>query len=389
MSNGSNRSYTDDIAARGLQAILDRRSQQRYGRTAQDQALASYMQGDPFVGQQSPMYDAYRQSMRPQGYQQSFGRGDGKYNGWDTQGLMTTELRGQAEMLREQDRMRAQALQSMIEDRLSGFEDRYLDNLNDLSGTYQVQNTAAPGWQAGRAATAGKAPVYDRVDDEMGSGIAAALKNRVHADQAQGAEIIGEDDPRVLYNKALGDWLDRASDPWLDAGDFASQVEQTPLRDYAFQAGAQLGIDPALVAGWYPESSQIGDFTQQRDLESIDMAGMPYSEYQRALQQMQSDSEQAYSDQDAAWQEQASNDIFNQYGIDGRQLASSAQMTLDQLMSAVNSDNFLTLEQEVSAALSSGGLDEDTLNEIVAAANGDPATQRALLAIYTPYLSGD
>lgn len=368
MSGGTNDSYTNDIAARGLRAIQERRAQQRYNRTNQRDALAALLSGDPYVGQGNPMYDAYLQAMHPQGYGMSFTRGGGKYNGWDTQGLMTTELKGTAEMQRAYDRQQAQILQDMVDQQLGDISSRYDDALAAIPRDFYETNTnpGSSGWQAGRAAARGDTVVAD------GTVRSGNVNDQRWAD----------------YAKALADWRDQASDQWLDAGDLASQIEGTPLRDYAFRAGAQLGIDPALIAGWYPESSQIGDFTQQRDLESLNAAGMPYSEYQNTLAQFDQQQQQYGDQQQQAMMDQAANEIQQRYGMDGNSLATTLQMTLPQLVNTLNSDNFITLDDEVQNRISNGGLKQSDLDDIVSAAAGDPATQRALLAIYTPYLTG-
>lgn len=363
MSNGANNSYTQDIAQNGLEAIQRRRDAQRMGRTMQREALQAFLAGDPYAGKagsNSQAFQMYAQQYRPQSYPVSFGRGDGKYNGWDTQGLMTTELKGRAEMLREQDKARAQALNDLIDQQLSQLQDTYTKNRVDLSHTLP-NDQPIPGYVGRAAMDAGGG----KVD---------------YTDQATF-------DKNQAYNKAMDEWLSKASAPLLDAGDFAYDMQNTPMRDYAMKAGADLGIDPALVAGWYPESSQIGDYTQQRDLESIDMTGMPYSEYQQAMNQLDSQQQQQQQDMSDEAVQQASDEIWQSYGIDGKQLASAAQMTLPQLVATLNSDNFMTLASQADTAISGGGLDQNTLDEILNAANGDPATARALKAIYQPYVS--
>ena len=114
----------------------------------------------------------------------------------------------------------------------------------------------------------------------------------------------------------MNDWRDNAPDQWLDAGDPANQIGMTPLRDYAMQAGGMLGIDPNLVAGWYPEASQIGDFQDQRDLEALNATGMTYDEYQRALSQFDQQNQDMAGQYQDAYDQQMADDVMNTYQVD-------------------------------------------------------------------------
>ena len=355
----TNTDYTDDVAARGLSAIRDRRAAQRYNRMTQRDALGAILGGNQYVGQGDPRYEAYLQSLHPQGYGMSFTRGGGKYNGWDTQGLMTTELEGVAEQLRGQDRARAQALQDMVDQSLGDIQSRYDDAMKNAD-IYQVnQGNGSSGWQAGRAAAAGH--------NVAGNGM----------------------DPRWdAYAKALEDWRDNASDQWLDAGDLANQIGMTPLRDYAMQAGGMLGIDPNLVAGWYPEASQIGDFQDQRDLEALNATGMTYDEYQRALSQFDQQNQDMAGQYQDAYDQQMADDVMNTYQVDIGAWASGAQLQPDQLYQVINTDAFMQLDDQIRQEMAAGSMDQARLTEIVRQAQGSPAIQNALLAYYTPWTSG-
>lgn len=363
----TNTDYTNDVAARGLSAIRDRRAAQRYNRMTQQDALGAVLSGNRYVGQGDPRYEAYLQSLHPQGYGMSFTRGGGKYNGWDTQGLMTTELEGVAEQLRGQDRVRAQALQDLVDQNLGDIESRYTDAMK------------ANGYPSFDNPLAGQ-PTY------MGGG--NPLVGAESSWLPGGAKPTEKSARQTAYENALNDWLDNASDQWLDAGDLANQIGMTPLRDYAMQAGGMLGIDPNLVAGWYPEASQIGDYQDQRDLEALNAAGMTFDEYQRALGQFDQQNQDMAGQYQDAFDQQMADDVMNTYQVDIGAWASGAQLQPDQLYQVINTDAFMQLDDQIRQEMAAGSVDQARLTEIVRQAQGSPAIQNALLAYYTPWTSG-
>jgi hypothetical protein len=156
-------------------------------------------------------------------------------------------------------------------------------------------------------------------------------------------------------------------------------VQDTPLRDYATIAGQAYGIDPMIVRGWYDEASQIGDFREQRDLESLDNYGMPYGEYEQALTDMQQQGEQAQeqytADEEAAYR--AEIEAFT--GLPADDLLNGAKVGLADLYNTLASPDYQAYASEIMASEN----DPDTINEILDNVRAiDPMLYRVMTAQY-------
>jgi hypothetical protein len=355
--------YTRDVAKRGLAAVRERRQGQQFSTSSRDAAL-EYMLGSQYGGRQpTDSYGKWQQSrgFRPQQYQIAVGQGDGKYNGFETEGQLKAAVLGRSEMLREEDWTQA--------DHLRQVADQYL---NEAEGQYEKSlKNAAVG-------IADKVMDSSEMQAMSGSkGYSAAHQRRVQPEL---------DDQRSELNA----WLADETVPYLDAVDTAELIRQTPLREYATLAGSEYGVDPNIIGGWYPQKSQIDDYRTQRDIDAIDTYGMTDAEFQQFLdEQLRAQDEQTELGQDD-YDQQVTDAVFDVTGMDADQLAQAADLTTEQLFSVIDSDTYYALNDQLAQTVAtSGEADEQSIREQVdealAQAASDPALYRVLFAQWGGY----
>lgn len=406
--------YTRDVIARGAQAVRDRRDRLGYGSLDARQGLGVMAATGESTRPASSAFDDWVSSVMPQGYDVTFGRSeDGKYAGFKTEGELKAAIEGRAQGLRGQDqsifdqlytdagqnlaratndwsagRREAQSAESDIRAQTGRDMGIVLPSSNESGVGYSTAGTNGAG-SSDYSRSPGRAVPNDPAHL---SGIAQAM-----VDQAptmgerrgqQSAKLWQAEQPswqaQNAQEDALGEWLAGASDRYLGQQEFAQQASEAPFSLYAARAGAEYGVDPNLLAGWFDPSGDVNDFQTQRNLDSIDAYGMPYSEYQSALTGLQSDAEQSMAEQTAA-QEQAMNDVvFQVTGQDGGQLAAATNMTPDQLYQMVGDPNFQAYNADIVAATAAG--DQQTASDLVAEILGqigsDPAYLRLMTTLY-------
>lgn len=308
-----------------LRASLDARAQAAsYGRTGQGQALRD-LAGQISSGQQGysshPGHtDAYAQwqqsqGFRPQGYGTVYGQTDeGKYSGYKTEADMWNAVTGRAELAREQDLQQA----AQMKDEMTS---RY-DQLGQTVDTNMLGAGAALRDSRNRLPT-GALP--------------------------QASDILGK---RVTdYRDQLDNWYATQGAPLVEGLETANQIEGTPTREYQMRAGAALGIAPELIAGKFPMSTQIKDAADQRDLESLNDTGLPYSEQQTTLGRVQTD-QQTQQRQQAADEQQAMDDaVFGATTYPGQNLAQAVSAPLPDVYDITTSPNFQSYADQVQAAV--------------------------------------
>jgi hypothetical protein len=362
----SNDQYTRDVRERGLQAVQERRQASQYGINNRDAAL-QYMLDSGYTSQ-TPT-DGYRQfqqqrGFRPQNYNIVLGQGDGPYAGFRTEGQLKAALLGRSEGLRGYDQQQAGELARLADQYLGEVEGQYTTQLDDgreAIGKWTKHDPTAP------------------MDPDRLSGPGGALG---------GAQKLQYEHADQEHTGGLNDWLAKTTDPYLEALSTAEQIGQTPLRDYATIAGAEYGVDPNIVGGWYPEASQIQDFRNQRDLSALDQYGMTQSEYQGVLgdmeQRQNQQNQQGTQDQQDQQDLQVSDNIFQLTGMDGNQLAQGADLTTEQLYSVVTSDTYQSLNQEIAQIVADPGASEEdiqaSVDEVLAGIRSDPTLYRVLSA---------
>ena len=364
-------SYTEDVAKRGLDAVRERRNVTGYDSTMRDQALAMVAGGARYKpNAETDLYDQWHQQrgFTPGSYDIGFGRGDGKYSGFDTVDALKSAVRGYSEFQREQDRMQAQALDQLANQRLDELESQYTDKRINITDDDPAQAWMQHMPQMGKV---GEIPTATEAEMEMLSRN-ADVQDRID-NSAQTAPAQHE------YNKALDQWLAENSDKYLQASEFAGEVQDTPLRDYAMIAAQQYGVDPMIARGWYDEATQIGDFREQRDLQSLENYGLPYGEYQDALDQFQGqaqDQQEMLSDE----QEQQLRGAIEAFtGLRADDLMNGAKINMTDLYSVLASPDYGQYAQEIMDS----GNDPDTITSVLDTVRSiDPQLYRVLTAQY-------
>lgn len=375
----ANDEYTRDVAARGVAAVRDRRQASQYTPNNRDAAIEHLMStGYSSLGQTAG-YDEWAQSQgfRPQGYQIAVGQGDGKYGGFDTLGMLQAAVDGRAEMSREQSRGQADQMSALADQYLAQTNESYLHELlasrNKIADSVGYESTDYAPPAPGAA--------------ESPSGWWGAMGRAV------------EEVPRLAYNTAMKDhaaelngWLAETTDPYQEALATAAQIKETPLREYGMKAAAEYGVDPMLAAGWYPEASQIQDFTDQRDLGAINQFGMTQNEYEQMLAEMTTQDEQAQADELDAQQQQVADYIGSVTGMDATQLAQAAELDTNMLYNVVTDPAYEALNTELYSIIQQpieGPDDEKSMREQVTEAMGraasDPVLYRVLAAQWGGY----
>ena len=361
----ANDEYTRDVAARGVAAVRDRRQASQYTPNNRDAAIEHLMStGYSSLGQ-TDGYDEWAQSQgfRPQGYDIAVGQGDGKYGGFDTLGMLQAAVDGRAEMSREQSRSQADQMSALAEQYLAQAEQQY----------------GAANWGTH------KNLIHDQATNSGSS------------DYAASQHPLGVDSYDYRAKKATADdnlngWLAETTDPYQEALATAAQIKETPLREYGMKAAAEYGVDPMLAAGWYPEASQIKDFTDQRDLGAINQFGMTQNEYEQMLAEMTTQDEQAQADELDAQQQQVADYIWSVTGMDASQLAQAAELDTNMLYNVVTGDAYVALNDELYSIIQTpiaSADDEQKMREAVSqalsSANSDPVLSRVLSAQWGGY----
>jgi hypothetical protein len=363
-------SYTEDVAKRGLDAVRERKNSTGYDRTQRDQALALVASGARYpANADTDLYSDWRgtRGFMPSSYDINYGRTDeGKYAGFKTAGDLKAATLGYAEFEREQDRAQAQALAMLADQRLGALEDEYTDRRINITDDDPAQAWMQHMPQMGKV---GEIPTSTPAEMEMLSRNAEVQDRIDNSDKTAPAQH--------EYNAALDQWLAENSDKYLTAQEFAGEVQDTPLRDYATIAGQAYGIDPMIVRGWYDEASQIGDFREQRDLESLDNYGMPYGEYEQALTDMQQQGEQGQEQYDQQTEDAMRAQVEADTGLPADELLNGARITLPDLYEVTGSADYLNYVNDIAEAQ----YDPDTINEILDNVRPiDPMLYRVLFA---------
>lgn len=356
-----NSDYTRQVAEQGMAAVTARRQGAMYDPTNYAQALTHLAQTGYGPSTSAGLYGQWMQSrgFNPTGYAVTVGQSaSGKYGGFNTLGMLQSAIRGQAETMRQQDQQQA--------DELAALASKYLDQAQAMYGTQQ-----------------------DAISASIKDVNPAAYRAAGFSDAAKAATAPGY--KAATDRNQLNQWLGDTTDPYLSALELASQINQTPIRNYATVAGANYGVDPNLVAGWYPESSDITDYRQQRDLQAIQNYGMTQSDYEQWLAGQQRDvnaANNANADQQDA---DYLNYIYSQIGLDGKQVAQNLDVTVPQLASLMSEPDFQTGYAAAMQALqNNNGGDTAAMQQAVVDAlapyANDPTMYGALSYLFSQYL---
>lgn len=364
----------------GGKAALDQRRQAAsYGLSGQQQALRDTLDQISTQGQGWSSHpgqtDQYAQWMQAQGFGQ---QGAPVTIGPKTHAEFKTASLGLGDLRRQQQTEQAQRLSQELGSRYDQLGQQYGQSAATPTGA----NIAALAGLGAAGSEAQASTLGNMLPGMWGSQGTNRLNNLDRA--ATIAQVQGRKTGDYLGQ--LNDWYQKQGEPLVQGIETANQITQTPLRDYELKAAADYGVDPNLAAGWFPESGNIADAANQRNLESLNQTGLPYSEQQSVLQQMTSDQSQQAKQATADQQLQMADDIFGVTNIDAGTLASSTHLPLDALHQVVTDPAFGYDSYAKSV--------EDTIAADPAAANGDPtaiqdAVDKAIKAMEEDYASTD
>lgn len=391
--------YTLDVIARGSQAVKDRAAGASFDRTQAPQALDWAQQTGLTADPTQQYVDWASQRFAGAGQQPvTFGQSaKGAYSGFKTEGELKAALGGRAQQYRQEDQQHAAQQYGSASDDLNGLLSQF-DTQQDRTRA-ALAPAALSGAGIGLGHVTGHAPTTWGGPDVLTAEGPTASDTRHRQNDLDYANQLG------AYNDRTKQWLADASQDPLQQMDTARQIESTPVSQYAGLAGADYGIDPTLVAGWFPQSADVTDFNTQRNLQSINDYGMPYSDVtsyrNQGDQAAAADQRQAATDQTAAAKQAADDQqaqiaqvVGDATGQDVTQLAQATNMTPVQVAQVVADPSYQQASSDLQSVLfdpafdPSNQQDADAVNAVLdqPAIRQDPQLYAMLLQVYGNYL---
>jgi hypothetical protein len=437
--------YTQAVKEGGMDAVRQARTERRFGSSSVGQQITDNQSATGYNGkpvyaqparQDSDLYDQWRSSVMPTAAAEyGYGRNGGDYAGFKTEGGLKSFVKGRAEAIRAADQARFRALEEMANQRLDQTEANY-----DAARAVPVDKTFYPrqigvledarpantplGQEAvGRGDSTLPAPATQGDPDErvipqnlvdqailqvMGSRMPRSTSEGLNrSDNAAASRYTGMAEQQArgetmqnFIADELNPWLAETTAADLEKQDFAQQGLITPIADYAQRAGGEVGVDPNIIGGWYPNASQLSDAADQRDLDMLAATGMDWSDTQSALAAMDAERRRANGeevDMQADADTAAINDyVYSQTGMDADSLAASADMLPQDVASIIESDAFQTYNNDIYAALTGtdpsdpdGAAIDVIMGTLDAAATQDPGLFQILQSVYKDYIPSD
>lgn len=369
--------HTRAVAAEGRAAIDRRRAAVDPAVTQQGQALAD-LYGSQTKG------DAYDQWAQAQGfgrdpYPVAFGRTDkGAYSGFKTEGELKAAIIGRGDLAREQQMMQADALKALMAERLDALGGQYTQKAAVPIGA-NIGAVAGVGLQGNRFGNTlgGNINIgWGQTTDEKAFNRSLAVAD---AQQQRGDQYLSQ----------LDEWYAQQGEPLVAGMETAQQIKSTPDREYALRAGRDYGVDPNIVAGWHPMSSEIGDAAKMRDLQSLHDYGVPFSETQRALGDMQSEAVQNQKLDAADQQAAMESDILGATSYDAKALASQADVPVDEIWAIIQDPAYADAVSQVEQVLALPADNQKQIDDqeaayeaIINSLRSDPALARVVSTQY-------
>lgn len=437
--------YTRRIAEGGMAEYEAARAERRAGVQGAQQ---NYADQGVFAYQQAPrqgggdMYDQWLEALNvgapSRDGQYAYGRTpEGSYAGFKNEGTLKAATRGRAENIRAEDRERFAALDAMASQNLDKVAADYDTALGEAAEFYRFDpneitadqyrqytqpalgaaKPARPPGMSPTSATPGDIPRRsgevlapgdrnsERAGSEFGSRLADGVLERMAADSDQQAQAIAasanrytgmakQEQQKGYQADKLNPWLADQGGRYLEAQEFAQQGLATPIDVYAQRAGAEYGIDPNIVAGWYPDASAIGDFRDQRDLGFLQETGMLPSDYEGALTDMERQAQEG--EQGALTEQEQAIDQFGLQQTNGvigtNELATAVNLEPLDVADLLSSPAFTDYTADIFSALQTEDADTvaATMTRVLDdAAYLDPALLNILQTVYKDYIPAD
>lgn len=195
-------------------------------------------------------------------------------------------------------------------------------------------------------------------------------------------------------NKDLNPWLADESTPLLEQQEFAQSGLSVPIAAYAQRAGAEYGVDPNIVAGWYPESSALTDARDLRDLQFLQETGMTPADFEQALAELEGEQNSASNsatDADMQAYDDAGLQLTGGQALTS-ELANQVNLPIEDVYNILDSADYQFAQQAINEALSTqdfGYIEETMISVLDGAAAADPALFNILQSVYEPYIPSD
>lgn len=399
--------YTRQVASGGLAVVDQARQQRRYGTAG---AQANYIDTGVYsyqapIARSGDMYDQWLAQYAPQAQTGPYAYGrteDGAYAGYKNEGTLKAALRGRAEQMRGQDREMFTALDQLANQRLDDLGQQYQDQLAESGATTRYERTVPtlddPKPTAGQASGRGgdtldalTAAAIERMSTPTQQSTSEGLTRRDAATADRYTAMAEQQAKKDYQFDELNPWLADQSAPLIDQMDFAQSGLATPIATYAQRAGAEYGIDPYIVGGWYPESSAIADARDQQTLAFLRETGMTPTDYEQALNAL--DREQQQQDQTFADQQAQAIDDAGYQLTQGQsttsELSNAINLPVEDVLNILNSADYQYAQSAINDALTTqdmGYIEETVTQMLDAAATTDPAMLNILQTIYKDYV---
>lgn len=413
MATSEQRSLLQMIAESGTAGRDAWRAQQQQQRTYTADAISQLLGGrtgrgptatllyQPALqaaGGQSDLM-AQRQAARAQATP-SYGKGEygptakGGYSGYKTSGDLKAAVKGAAYMRQAEDQALAdQAMQAL----LGQFDEVDQLRTQEMASAAKATDQATADWEkfnAGRRAgssvraleqgTQDAPPAYEGADvDVVSVGTRSPYlgPNRPRdAEEATDRQFLR--DYATRQEQTIADDWNRYVEQMLAAQQpnvaAIQALTERPLGDYAREAAvADFGIAPELAVGFFEPQDDRTDYSQQRDLESWQQFGMPYSSW---ISQQEDDAKAQADAEEAALNEA----IYGATGYSGQQLASQVGLAPADLMDVLSSQEYADAYDAIVGAAEMG--DAPAAWEAMRMASADPRIARILERTASAYI---
>jgi hypothetical protein len=438
--------YTNEVRAGGLGALREARARHRYG-TRQLEAGQGYSRTP---STESDLYDRWLSGMRPTpNYPTMYGRSEeGAYAGFKNEGTLKAAIEGNADIRRDMDRDLFSALDDMASTNLDQLETDYGARRGEAFARDDWGNRPQPMAPTTYARPPADPNAPDLADDDKARTTAANRRSEFVYGGDNDANPFNDADPALIrargdeydamlaanapnepvaepksvpkigsraaslspqmvdryygnfardafVNDELDPWLATQSGKYLDQQDFAQQGLNTPVSEYTAMAGAEYGVDPNIVAGWYDDAGDVTDYRTQRDLEMIEDTGMLNTDFEQAAGK--AEREQAALDAlgdkeyDADVDDELNSQVFDATGgmLDADHLSTVLKVSPEDAHGIVTSDAYQMYAAEITDAMNlaqetgdPADLEETMTTILDTTRFANPRVYTALMAVY-------
>lgn len=163
------------------------------------------------------------------------------------------------------------------------------------------------------------------------------------------------------YMRRLADWASSSVKPAEEYLKTAQQIEATPISTLAETIASRVyGMNPDLAVGKFSDLDEAYA-SRMRDIESMKRTGMPYSQYEQYVKQLESQQKSQLDEQAAFLEDQ----IASNFGVNPRTISTKMGRTPEQIYSIyASADDGAGSNYVDEAILSIQGNDYNTARDI-------------------------